>query len=526
MERKGLRLPAGAWRTGGLTGFWVLLLVAVGLRFFHITTKNLWFDEAWSWYESQKTIPLLIEESAADIHPPLYHLLLRFWTMAFGQSHLALRMPSLAANVVTLVLAFFIARKVMSERIASLTLLFLAVSPHQVFYAQEARMYALVTALSLGATFFYLRLIEDWRFRRSDGVGYVLCTTLALYTHNFAWLVVGAVMLHFLVSLREHARMQQPIGSLLRRWITLHLVILLLFSPWIGPFLFQVGTRPRQGWRPPLTTVGVVLQDLLFFGKMIVGYFIFPHQVGEALRDLMRDPWSGHRLVMALRVLSLYPVAVIGSLLLLVRGTTMAPTSRVISILFWAPLGAVTGLLLVLKQGSDLGRYLMLISPYFFMLLAAGIDRVRSLPVRVVVIMVIGLAMVSGLVRHYQVRSHDSDYRPIASIIATEARAGDRIIVDPVYMGRCLRYYLRDAHPRGTLIEYPSLSPLIQNRLAVPGAERIWLALDYRSSLFRARTDQVLLPRAPWKVVRDERLPEHSPRVRLMLLERSDLSRL
>lgn len=521
-----MHLLAGAWRAGGLTGFWALLLLAVGLRFFHLTTKNLWFDEAWSWYESQKAIVPIIEESAADIHPPLYHLLLRFWTMAFGQSHLALRMPSLVANVVTLVLAFFIARKVMSERIALLTLFFLTISPHQVFYAQEARMYALVTAFSLGATFFYLRLIEDWRFRRGDCIGYVLCTTLALYTHNFAWLVAGAVMLHFLVSLRERVRMEQPIGPLLRRWITLHLVILLLFSPWIGPFLFQVGTRPRQGWRRPLTMAGVFLEDLLFFGKMIVGYFIFPHQVGEALRDLLRDPWSGRRLGSALRVLSLYPVAVISSLILLVRGTTMAASNRIIPILFWVPLGAVTGLLLVVKQGSDLGRYLLLISPFFFMLLAAGIDRVRSLYVRVFVIMAISLAMLSGLMRHYQVRSHDSDYRPVASIIRAEARAGDRILVDPVYMGRCLRYYLREAPPGTALLEHPSLSPLIQKRLAVPGAERIWLALDYRSSLFRARTDQIVLSRAPWKVIRDERLPEKSPRVRLILLERSDLSRL
>lgn len=505
--------------------FWIILLVAAGLRFFHLTTKNLWFDEAWSWYESQKSIPLIIEESAADIHPPLYHLFLRFWTMAFGQSHLALRIPSLLANLVTLAIAFFIARKVMSERIAILTLLFLAISPHQVFYAQEARMYALVTAFSLGATFFYLRLIENWRFRRSDSIGYVLCMTLAVYTHNFAWLVMGAVIVHFLVSLRERTRVQQPVGHLLRQWITLQLAILVLFLPWIGPFLFQVGTRPRQGWRPPLTTAGVFLQDLLFFGKMIVGYFIFPHQVAEALRALVHDPWSGSRLGMALRVLSLYPVAVIVSLILLVRGTTMAPNSRIISILFWVPLGAVTGLLLVLKQGSDLGRYLMLISPYFFMLLAAGVERLRSLPVRAIVIMVIGLTMLSGLVRHYQVRSHDSDYRPIASIITAEARAGDRIIVDPVYMGRCLRYYLRDTHPGGTLIEYPSLSPLIQNRFEVPGAQRIWLALDYRSSLFKVRTDHILLPRAPWRVRRDRRLPEQSPRVRLILLERSDLSR-
>lgn len=511
MESKGTKLPVS---------FWILLLVAAGLRLFHITTKNLWFDEAWSWYESQRSVSSIIAESAADIHPPLYHLLLRFWTMAAGQSHLALRIPSLLANLVTLVLAFFIARKVMSERIALLTVFFLALSPHQVYYAQEARMYALVTAFSVAATFFYLRLIEEGRFRWSDQMGFVMCSTLAVYTHNFAWLVVGALALHFLATVMEWRRKQQQVGPVVRRWVYLHLGILLLFSPWIGPFLFQAGTRPRQGWRPPLTTAGVFLEDLLFFGKMIVGYFIFPHHVREALRALLEGPWSASRLASALRILSLYPLAIAIAVVLLVRGMTAAVRIRIVPVVFGVPLAVVTGVLLILKLGTDLGRYLMLISPYFFMLLAAGADRVRSPRRRILVIAIIGVTMISGLVRHYQVKSHDSDYRPIAMLIAADGKESERIIVDPVYMGRCLRYYLRDRHPTATLIERPLISTLIQNRFALSGAERIWLVLDYRSSLFKVGVDRILLPGAPWRVARDERLPEQSPRVRLILLER------
>jgi mannosyltransferase len=509
MEEKGTRVPVS---------FWVLLLGAIGLRLFHLTTKNLWFDEAWSWYESQQPVARIIEGCATDIHPPLYHLLLRFWTILFGESPFALRTPSLLANLVTLVAAFVIARRVMSERMALTTLFFLALSPHQVYFAQEARMYALVTAFSLVAVFFYLRLLEDGRFRPGDQIGYVLCTTLAVYTHNFAWLVVGGVWFHFLGVVWSRLKGGQPVAPLFGRWVYLHLAVLVLFSPWLGPFLFQVGVRPRQGWRPPLTTTGVFVGDLLFFGKMIVGYFVFPPQGAELWRGFLHEPWSGERLFTVLRSASLYPLAVMVSLILLLRGL-MAPV-RLVPILFCVPLGVVTALLLVLKQASDLGRYLMLISPYFFMLLAAGTDRVRSPRRRWAVMGGVALMMGVGLLQHYRATSYDSDYRPVARILKTEGRPGDRILVDPVYMVRCLRYYLRDDSLREGLVELPSLSTVIQNGFARFDAKRLWIALDYRSSLFRAGTEKILLPEASWRITRDERLPERWPRVRLLRLER------
>jgi predicted membrane-bound mannosyltransferase len=50
----------------------LVLLLATGLRFYGLDAQSFWNDEGNSARLSERSIPLIIEGTASDIHPPLY----------------------------------------------------------------------------------------------------------------------------------------------------------------------------------------------------------------------------------------------------------------------------------------------------------------------------------------------------------------------------------------------------------------------------------------------------------------------
>ncbi len=79
--------------------------------------------------------------------PPLYYVLLHGWMKLFGASDLAARSLSGLFSIATLPLAWAAGRRAAGPAGARAALLLLSTSPFAVYYATEARMYALVMLL-------------------------------------------------------------------------------------------------------------------------------------------------------------------------------------------------------------------------------------------------------------------------------------------------------------------------------------------------------------------------------------------
>jgi len=535
------RVEARVWgvarRDRSIIGLGLILLLAFALRWSHLGARNLWFDEAWSWYVSRQPVSVILEEGRSNIHPPFLHIVLKVWTALFGESRVALRMPSLLANVGTIGLTYVLGRWMLSRRVALLAAFFLALSPHQVFYAQEARMYALVTVLTVGAVLAHVRLLREMGMlagavaRASSGrrlLGwafiYMLSGALALYTHVFGALVLTALAVHFLglVAWRSHrGDLPAPPRLLLRRWALWQLGLGLLYAPWVTTFIYQVFSRPRQGWRPPLEALTFVGECFLFLGKMSVGAFVYPQGVYYALKNLFEYRWTGEMLLRAWENLSLYPLAIGTGAFLLWRGGRAVGGVNLLSVLFFLPVILIGGILLVIRQYMDFGRYLTMITPYYFLLLAAGVMTIRGWGKRGVAIGLVSLPMVLGLKAHYRASSFDSDYRPVAAVLLREWQRGDGILVDPAYLDRCLRYELRETPLSQALPPADSPGVPLHDRLRGIRSARVWVVLDYRSPDFRrfaaSERDGAW---GEWGVEWDRRFPEFDSRVRLLRLRR------
>src|SRR6185503_841332 len=121
----------------------------------------LWHDEAFS--------PLLIKYSwsemmyriGLDVHPPMYYVFLRVWHYGFGDSLWSLRAMSVFFGVAAIVAAYAFVHAAFKNKTAALiAALLVAISPFQIQYVTEARMYTMGAFFAILAAYFLVKALE------------------------------------------------------------------------------------------------------------------------------------------------------------------------------------------------------------------------------------------------------------------------------------------------------------------------------------------------------------------------------
>ena len=202
----------------------------------------LWLDEGWTLgVVSRPGWAAFVEQLRLDVNPPLYFALLRAWTGVAGLSDAALRAPSvLFAAAAPLVVLLGRPPLPRGERWAWAAVLGLLPAP--IYFAQEARGYALLLLLEAGAAVAFLRLVA----RPSTARAALWCglTALACLTHYHALLVGGLEGLAYLAIHKARALRTWPAALLFLPWLA-----------WAGPHAARVAAfaRPEFSWYSPLS---------------------------------------------------------------------------------------------------------------------------------------------------------------------------------------------------------------------------------------------------------------------------------
>ncbi len=179
-------------------GLCLVVLIGAGLRVYALDHQSLWTDEIFSLTTTDPTLPFrqFWDRLLADTHPPIYYLLLRLSSTAFGQSEIAVRAPSVLFGVLTVCAAALLPGSSLSRSSRVAFPLLLAVSPGAVWYAREVRSYALLLLLSTiitGACIRFLKCTpqQDREARRAILV-LTTAAVLASFTHYFGFLLSAA----------------------------------------------------------------------------------------------------------------------------------------------------------------------------------------------------------------------------------------------------------------------------------------------------------------------------------------------
>ena len=243
-----------------------VVTLAWGLRLVSLGGRALWYDEAFAVLYSEKPLGTMlygtvtqVDGAAADVHPLFFYTVLHFWMVVFGQSPVAVRSLSVLLGLATVVLAYHLGRRLFSQWIGLAAALVMAIAPFHIYYSQETRMYALLGFAAMAMTYFFIRAwtAGGW----GNWLAFAVFGALTLYAHNLGVMFLAGLDLWVLWA------WFRPGGT---RWhnfrplLVSHLLILVLFVPWLIVVPSQVGKIQQAYWveQPGLVKL---IQTILIF---------------------------------------------------------------------------------------------------------------------------------------------------------------------------------------------------------------------------------------------------------------------
>lgn len=442
-----------------------VLLLATVTRFYRLDYQSLWADEGNSLSLARAGFGEIATRTAFDIHPPFYYWLLKIWVSLLGESEFGLRSLSAALGVLLVGVIYRLGRKFFGHKVGLAAAFVAALAPFQVYYAQETRMYMLLTLL--GAISVWLA-VEAWDIdykqlpadvgaqNRNYGVrstlwpppsslrsyglpgsyifGYIIIATLGLYTQYAFPLILLAINVMAWPIL-------WPSKRRLLMWLGLQAIPLILYLPWLPIAFRQITTWPSLVEAATLGEISLTLLRLLSFGPSATAVpdrwlFLFG---GIALLGLIDGLWRGWEKRRQVYLLSLTLLW-----LLLPAALTAA---------FFRPAYL---------------KIFLLASPAFCLLVGLGIVRLarlgqRSLPGQTylpyLVALLIPIPSYLSLNAYYTEPAFQRDnYRGIAAFISAVAAKDDAVIIHAPGQQEVFSYYY---HPQR---EQPDIHPLPRQR--------------------------------------------------------------
>lgn len=264
---RGGTIPFVASRPAWLAGQALSVLAAVGtitllglaMRLHQIGQASLWSDEAFSaWWIHKPLGYLWTDGLVIETTPPLYYTLLKLWAGIAGDGDTALRLFSAAASTATIPVVFLLGVELAGPVFGLVAALLLALAPMQIYFAQEARVYAMLP-LAFG-----LALLGLLRFLGSAGhrgaqadrgalALYAAGLLVLLYAHATSVFTAAALAsCGGLVLLRTPRK-----RAALRPFLLAHLLVGVLALPLAIPILAQAG-RHDLSWIQPPDLIGLL----------------------------------------------------------------------------------------------------------------------------------------------------------------------------------------------------------------------------------------------------------------------------
>ncbi|MBW4566498.1 MAG: glycosyltransferase family 39 protein [Tolypothrix carrinoi HA7290-LM1] len=168
-------------------------------------------------------------------HPPLYYVMVRLWAQVFGDSPIGVRSLSALISLLTFPSVYWLCLELFESPVVGwVAMALIAVSPLQLFFAQEARQYSLWMVEILVSTAALLRAIRQEN--KGNWAVYTLTLALGLYTHLFTVLVMIAHGIY--VVIQEQFRFTKTLFN----YLLVTIAAFLMFLPWLIVIITHIRT--------------------------------------------------------------------------------------------------------------------------------------------------------------------------------------------------------------------------------------------------------------------------------------------
>ncbi|OGM18333.1 hypothetical protein A2686_03195 [Candidatus Woesebacteria bacterium RIFCSPHIGHO2_01_FULL_38_10] len=393
----------------------IFLILATTLRLVSIN-QSLWLDEAIGAIEVRDNsyTHLFFEFSKFDNHPPLYYLVLKFWSGLFGYSEASLRFPSILFGVGTILLTYLIAKKIgkkgrkydsgITRRVSLSSALLITTSQFHIYYSQEARMYSMATFFAALSTFAFL--IVSGRFqtlRRFGTLAWILFSlsiTVLVFTDYVPIFLIPVFWLYGILKKKD--------GDWWLRFVASFIPLTILFLIWLPIFKIQAENGRwllsiLPAWK---SVVGgaTVKQAVLVWTKFVFG----------------RISLLDKKLYFLLIGLASLPI------LTSFYQATRKKERSVVLIWLWLILPLSLGFLVSFIFPAFIYFRFLYVLPAFYLTISWGIYQIKSKFLsRMVFFTLIAFNFLSFLIYVYDEVEQREQWRQAVSLIEHNAREGD-----------------------------------------------------------------------------------------------------
>ena len=309
---------------------WLVLIITLFggfIRILLLGMKGMWLDETVSvWLADQSVADMLHWIVKIDPNPPLYYLLLHYWVGHYGDTPYYVRLFSALFGTATIPVIYLIGKRMSDVVVGLSAAVLLSLSTFNIYFAQEARMYTLLTFNAAVAIYALVWLLTDprstapmgsqfreylrswltkesafpdkrinpehlievpgtgwrawlYRFRSASihtietdlaWLAFIIFSAATLLTHNTAVLFLAAINIFVfgLMLIQRINKSDSPIAfqsPSFGNWMKSQIGIFVFWSLWIPAFVQQVRRVDQEFWlpKPDWDTVIQTLRALL-----------------------------------------------------------------------------------------------------------------------------------------------------------------------------------------------------------------------------------------------------------------------
>lgn len=217
---------------------------------------------------------LRVTATGAPQHPPLYWLLIRFWTQAFGNSVAAIRSLSVIFSVLAFPALYWLCWELFSSAaVGWIAVALMAVSPVHIFQAHNARPYSLWILMMLVSSAALLQALKSNQNNKKAWLAYGITLALSLYTYLFSVFVLIAHSIYVLFQ-EGLSRAGLSKSKALKNYGLTTGWVVLAFSPWILVVLLNWKTaNTMTAWTA--TPVDSLIDLIWSYVKNLLEIFLF-----------------------------------------------------------------------------------------------------------------------------------------------------------------------------------------------------------------------------------------------------------
>jgi uncharacterized membrane protein len=171
----------------------------------------------------------------AGMHPPLYYVMLHYVLRYLGNEALTVRLLSVFFSTLSIVVMYFLGKKVRDEKTGLYAAVFLALSAYGVTYGPMVRPYPLALLLGLITTLQVYNLANNSTLKldKPGTLVYIILVTAGLYTiYNFIFVFV----FHFIFLIICNLKNKKNLGII----FIMSVLVFILYLPWLPSFFQQL----------------------------------------------------------------------------------------------------------------------------------------------------------------------------------------------------------------------------------------------------------------------------------------------